>query len=1323
MRKYAGIWKKAVVVALFGAFLSASTLPVSAEEAEVPVVSGDTTEATDISAVPGDETEKSEDPEESEKTDTPAVLQEGTADAKLSEEVAEAGEASTDVTELTEASETKEEDPGKKDRTPNDGKLTAVNESIQNVTGDPVQDGWVDEEGGRRYYKNGEYLSNTVLELDGDLYGFNNSGYLIKGNAFKIYNPLIDGYAHHRAKSDGKLYRSEWYIDGYNDEYFYRKTGAAPSDEIFKVDGVSYYFGSYGYVLRNSVIDAGTKYIFTDAKGVATSRAKNDGWLNVPLNGTTVKFYIKDGELVKEKVLKIGNKYYGFDSKGRLYKDKPFYIEQYDESTGTYKRTYHCAKSDGTLYTSEWYTSWYSKYFFDSKGTGLNGLVTLQKKQYLFEDGHLVTSMCYQAKEGAPWYVIDYDGIAHKLGTADGWYKVNNQYYYIKDKKIVTNQVLKINNVYYGFSDTGNMYDNDDFSIYTRDPDTGNYHHDYYRAKEGGQLYVKQWYSEYSYNSHTKIFYYYGAEGKAANGLTKIGNNQYYFSSDGEMSTSVAITIDGIPYAFGENGIAVRIKNDTFTTVDGKKYFAHDNEMYRSRVYKIGKEYYGFDSYGVMRDNEMFYGSGYYDENDNYVSGGYYRASIGGKLLKHTWYGFYHYEANARASYGMVKLGGKQYNFGVTGEAYTDMYFYNDEDEHLYYAGKDGVVTKVNNTGLIVRDATRETILYSVKGEMIQSQLKTIDGNEYYINDYGRVLTGFVRIQDDRYFFRADGTMLKGGWFQYEGDWYFSTKSGKLATGAMTLGGKQYYFDSYGEMQTGLVNRDGEYFLYAANGIYVGKLKKDGWSSLGGTQYYTQNGVPVDGYLKLGSDTYYFEDGKMVVNEIRSDSSGYALYNGAGRRVEKGWYRLNGYWYYVDPSSHHLVIREIRTIGGKKYSFDYNGRLQIGSFADSNQIITTDKDGAITSMKDIKEGWELVYNRYVYVKKNGMPYNGWKGNFYLFEGIMLFNQITPDGYYVGKNGAYQKTAGWIVLQDDSGIKEKQLIYAKKGGKLACDEWLSIGGKWYYFDGYHAVTGLYKIKYDWYIFDNNGVYLKTLGKKPKGWYKGGTDWYYFKNYEPVKGCCKIDGKTYGFNDSYQMITAGFNMSSYDGYTGLYFAKSGVGVTNYKGWKTIGNKWYYFGTNGRALLGWLTLGSKRYYIDEFDGMVTGYRLIDSRLYQFDANGALKKDCSKENGWVQIGKDWYYFNEGWAVSSSVQTVGGKTYLFGYDGKLVMNGHSSGYYADKNGVIVTNTWKKVEDRWYYFGHNGQQLYSGVYNIDGKVYYFRPYVSSYYDFSGYYYN
>ena len=73
---------------------------------------------------------------------------------------------------------------------------------------------------------------------------------------------------------------------------------------------------------------------------------------------------------------------------------------------------------------------------------------------------------------------------------------------------------------------------------------------------------------------------------------------------------------------------------------------------------------------------------------------------------------------------------------------------------------------------------------------------------------------------------------------------------------------------------------------------------------------------------------------------------------------------------------------------------------------------------------------------------------------------------------------------------------------------------------------------------------------------------------------------------------------------------------------------------------------------------------------------------------------------------------TIKGKTYLFDYSGRLVVNGYFNGYYSDKKGVILRNKWKKVFGEWRYFGADGRE-YTGVHKIGKKIYYFKP--SEYY--------
>ena len=107
----------------------------------------------------------------------------------------------------------------------------------------------------------------------------------------------------------------------------------------------------------------------------------------------------------------------------------------------------------------------------------------------------------------------------------------------------------------------------------------------------------------------------------------------------------------------------------------------------------------------------------------------------------------------------------------------------------------------------------------------------------------------------------------------------------------------------------------------------------------------------------------------------------------------------------------------------------------------------------------------------------------------------------------------------------------------------------------------------------------------------------------------------------------------------------------------------------------------------------------------LYQFNNDGVLTKTFNKEEGWVQAGSDWYYFHNGALVTSEVITVGGKTYLFDYDGKLACNKDVAGYYADKNGVIVRNKLITIDGHAHYYGADGREL-RGVWKINGKIYY-----------------
>ena len=80
----------------------------------------------------------------------------------------------------------------------------------------------------------------------------------------------------------------------------------------------------------------------TEADIVALA-AEEDGWHE---NSDGSRYYVKNGETLKDCVEKIGDSYYGFDGNGSLYSEGEFDIW----NSETAKYDYYRAKEDGSLY-------------------------------------------------------------------------------------------------------------------------------------------------------------------------------------------------------------------------------------------------------------------------------------------------------------------------------------------------------------------------------------------------------------------------------------------------------------------------------------------------------------------------------------------------------------------------------------------------------------------------------------------------------------------------------------------------------------------------------------------------------------------------------------------------------------------------------------------------------------------------------------------------------------------------------------------------------------------------------------------------------------
>ena len=1018
--------------------------------------------------------------------------------------------------------------------------------------------------------------------------------------------------------------------------------------------------------------------LYSDAAWAAPGK---NGWVK---EDGGYRFYV-DGTYLTHTVRKIGTQYYGFGSDGLMQAGCDFdaYSEELKED-GMFR-----AKADGTLYVNSWYRDGAYYYYYGTAGAAAVGVKQIGGKTYCFVyGGQMITDNIYE-QEGT-YYVVDENGYATALKD-NVWSTVTvngkRRFYYVQNGTLLRNRVARIGTAYYGFAYDGYMFDNTTFSVY--DMKTGN--DLWHRAKAGGKLYASEWVQDGS------EWYFYKADSSAAEGALTLKGTTYLFDGSGMMMREAYLDGKDCAYYADAAGKVTKVPNNTWTAINGKYYYAVDGRGLRDTVRKIGSAYYGFGYDGAMFDKTAFTA---WDDTIANLSN--YRAKNGGQLYVNSWYGRYHYGAEGRADQGLQTIGGKKYFFDDKGCAVSDQF--KEIDGTLYHADDKGVLTEMTTEGFCYEDADHKNLCYIEGGKALRNAWKESKGHYYYFDSEGyAVHDGIQEIKGKYYLFREDATMVEKGWVEYGGSKHFVLNSGALATGDRQIGDKWYYFDENGNMQTGLVTASGGSYLYGSDGVYIGKAKANGWSQIRGDWYYLSGGEVQTGYQTINGVSYYFAPTGIMKTGCVIDVYGKnKIFGKEGAEVKSGWYQIDGRWYYVDPGTGCIVQDRKYKVGKVNYYFD-----EIGMMAQTDKVVdgvlyTINASGAITSETKTGDGWNLFGGMYLYYK-NGAPFTGWVNKFYVMNGIMLRDAETPDGYYVTKTGTYQSKVGWVKRTNGSTTFETGQ-YVKKGGRLASDEWLQIGGKWYYFSGHYRVTGVNRISKIWYIFDTNGVYKKQLGNAlPEGWVQDGNDWYYFKDDTLINGSLKISGKTYTFWDS-RMQAGGFAVSNEYG-TSYYTAKSGQVVAQY-GWQKIDGHWFYFGVDGRAaLFGWIQQGGKQYYIDEAEGMVTGYHVIDGMLYYFANNGVLTTTYNHQNGWKQVGGKWYYFKNGYAVCGDVVTDKGKTYVLDWDGTLASNKAVNYWYADADGQMVRSAWKKIDGVYVYYGADGTKL-TGVWKIGGKVYY-----------------
>ncbi len=1100
-----------------------------------------------------------------------------------------------------------------------------------------------------------------------------------------------------------------WYNDEWGNTYFYvdgeNVTGK------YLIDGEYYLFSHEGNLLCDTAYYINNAFYKSDENGIITDEATEikNGWNSL---GDDWFYYAYDRVLFDQFLYLDGKSYY-LDYKGIMEKDSYTYI--YDEF-GNFN--IYGFDESGVMITSSWYTfyHWYDDgdyytetFYFTDEGPAAAGEVyEIDGQPHLFDEwGTLLMDGAYFVLDA--FYITNEDGIviAENSSFKEGWNKIGEDYFYILDGEVVTDDFITIDGKTYYMDYHGIMAKDRYAFMYDE------YGNEYiYGFKSSGEMIKGTWWT-FEFDDYDETFYFTD-DGKAAyNGVYEIEGQLYLFEYGYVVENSVKF-IGNMIYQTDENGLIISLYDISAMEgkfdIDGETYCAENGELVFGWKNIDGYWYY-FDYEGkAIKDYAAYYidDSIYGFDKDGHMLVGWY------KSYNYTYY----YGTDGKAYVGEATIGNKKYLFSESGRLYKGKKFI--LNNYIYTCDTLGVIQEKAKAKEGWNQIYKQW--YYVENGKLASGLKEINNKTYYFNEFSHEMykDDLIYLDGHTYMFDQSGAMVKNGWYKSYNEWTYSDSKGRLVDGKQVINGKTYYFfDRYllcnftGIIDDVLVNTD-------SNGNVVKEISsaKEGWVSLNNLWFYFKDGqFVIDDLVESGNKTYYMDDfGVMVKNQnplyIYDEKTGEhepKVFGSDGAMIKNQWvkdlYSPIKYYYYDAMGNRALGWQ---TISNKTYyltedfGMAYDCVLKIDDkycmFAPNGEY-----QGQLTS----QNGWNLC-NGYYYYIENNKPVHGHKviknKNYYFDNQGRMAQSRFVENYYFNADGSMAKNA-WINLGEDT------YYYADENGQLV-DGWKQINGKWYYFDEIMA-NGNKMIGDKLYYFNSNGSWT---GKSENvnslnGWKFADGYWYYYVNGNCYSdGWVKIDGTWYAFNEWGEMVKGSY----YDKETEKIYGIFENGKTAYNAWVHNYYSWSYADGSGLLVNDWQKINGVWYYFDHYE-MVDGMRYIDGKYHYFKDNGQWVGEYTPKYGWQKLDSKWYYYNgEKFVIGD--QIIDGESYYFDNENYSMnidlfayndMFGMPIIYIYGSNGKLVKNQWYKYDGKWYYADENGICFMSCTKVIDGKTYKF----------------
>lgn len=219
--------------------------------------------------------------------------------------------------------------------------------------------------------------------------------------------------------------------------------------------------------------------------------------------------------------------------------------------------------------------------------------------------------------------------------------------------------------------------------------------------------------------------YYMNEEGSLTKGIAQIKDKKYYFNNNGELQRNKRIVTNESHYELGNDG-SMTAPTNSWVTINNSKYYNDNDGKLLKGVARIGNKSYYFDEKGSLTPNKkLLAGDKYYLVDQNGVAtnqanswfslGGYtYRSGNDGKIVK-----------------GAQNINNNLYVFDGTGKLAQNTS--SISAGKFYKSDSKGLATVVKNSWV------------------------ELDGKKYHTNEAGYVKEGVWKIDNNYYYFTANG--------------------------------------------------------------------------------------------------------------------------------------------------------------------------------------------------------------------------------------------------------------------------------------------------------------------------------------------------------------------------------------------------------------------------------------------------------------------------------------------------------------------------------------------------------------------------------------